>query len=211
MTSIDRPPAKGNLGPFALRADSAPPHPAKPGHLVIIPRSRRPHAEIQADPDLSDKAKRLAAYLDGRCLGFGKWAAWPKVSTIAAACGWKGEPSAFRKKAERAFRELIESGDVARPRLGELVAWHDAEGARSGLDWPGGLRRNLCRSAAVCVLGWKLAEAEERLPILTACDIPVASSGPAAPSSRLRMSHATPQICRMGTPRKCRIHRTFEL
>jgi hypothetical protein len=166
-------------------------HPAGSGQ-VVIPPSRRSLAEIQADDGLSNGAKLLARYLDGLCLSHGKWAAWPKVSTIAHVLGWGGEPRAFRKRVERAFRELIESGDVTRPRLGELVAWYDAEGAGKGLGWPKGLRRNLFRSAAICVLGWKVAEAEASPPILTACDIPVASSNPAEPSRAAE--------CRIGHP-----------
>jgi hypothetical protein len=190
--SLHRPPAKGNLGPVALRTEQPDP--------PIIPPSRRPLSEVLADPSYSNGAKLLAAHLDGRCLSPGKWAAWPKVSTVAAALGWGNNPRAFRKRFERAARELIEGGDLARPRVGELVDWYDAVGGPQGLDWPKGLRRGLARSAAVCVLGWKLAEIEERLPSLTACDIPVASSGPSsvdpAPlnvaSDTPGMSHPTP-------------------
>jgi hypothetical protein len=179
MASIDRPSAGVHSGPIALRTAQAPTQPAESGY-PIIPPSRRPLSAIVADANLSNGAKLLARQLDGSCLAHGKWAAWPKVSTIADALGWVGDPRAFRKRVERAFRELIESGDVARPRLRDLVEWHDANGARKGLDWPKGIRRNLCRSAIVTILGWKLAEAEERLPSLTLCDIPVASSGPVA-------------------------------
>ena len=166
--------------PSLVEAFANPTHPAGNGPLVIPP-SRRTLAEIQEDDRLSNGARRLAAYLDGRCLAFGKWAAWPKVSTIAAELGWGGDPRAFRKRVGRYFRELIESGDVSRPRLGDLVAWYDAEGCREGFEWPKGLRRGLCRSSVVTLLGWKLAEAEAtKLPSLTPCDISVASNAPTA-------------------------------
>jgi hypothetical protein len=166
-------------------------HPAATGHLPVPP-SRRPLAEIIADPTLSSGAKLLARCYDGYCEAFGKWAAWPSALRVAEKLGWiSGEPGAYpttedrhraeraaRKRFERCNRELFDTGDVARPRLGDLVAWYDATGAGTGFDWPKGLRRTLCRSATITVLGWKLAEAEERLPSLTACDIPVASSGP---------------------------------
>jgi hypothetical protein len=183
-------PPKGNLGPIDVRTKVADP---------TIPPRRRPLAEILADPTLSNGAKLLARHLDGLCLAHAKWAAWPKVSTIAHALGWDGDPRAFRKRVERAFRELIQSGDVARPRLGHLVAWYDAEGERTGFAWPKGLRRNLFRSAAICVLGWKLAEAELALPKPPACDIGVASSQASPPlfappnvaCHTPEMSHAT--------------------
>jgi hypothetical protein len=192
MTTYHAPPAKGNLGPFALRTEDTSERTDPPPTHRIIPSSRRPLSEILADPNYSNGAKLIAAHLDGRCLSFGKWAAWPSALMIAEALGWiSAEPGAYpdpssrrraeraaRKRVERGFRELIEGGDLTRPRQGELVAWYDAEGGPMGFDWPKGLRRVLYRSKVVCVLGWKLAEAEKILPSLTACDIGVARAGP---------------------------------
>jgi hypothetical protein len=139
-------------------------------------------AQILADPRFSDRAKRYAANLDGRCKADGKWAAWPKVSTMADDLGWGGDPRAFRKRVERAARELIDAGLLARMRLGELVEWFDSEGAARGLTWPRELPRNLRRSAVVCVLGWRIPGPWLGQPILPRCDTNVASEPtPGAP------------------------------
>lgn len=137
-------------------------------------------AQILADQSLHDGAKRVAHYLDGCCRADGRWAAWPKVSTIAHVLGWGGDPEASRKRVARAFRELIGAGFLARVRLARLVEWHDQRGEVEGLAWPGTLPRHLRRSAMICVLAWKLPPAAGGLPISPRCDIDGASAAPEA-------------------------------
>ena len=129
--------------------------------------------------------------------------------------GLGGDPRAFRKRVERYNRELIDSGDVARPRLGDLADWHAAAGEADGLGWPKGLRRSLDRATVITVVGWKLAEAESILPSLTPCDIsgasiPPAGTPPAATdvaSDPPPMSHRTPP--EMSHPQNVRTQKHF--
>jgi hypothetical protein len=164
MTILHRPPAKGNLGPFDVRTEVAAGQP-KPPTL----------ADFLADPRLSDRAKRLAEYLEGCCRAEGRWIVWPKVSTMASALGWDKTSYGGRKRVERGLRELAEAGYLVRLNLRELVEWFDSEGASMGLTWDPRLPRGIRQSLKVCLLVGRITGASGRLPILTRCDTSVAS------------------------------------
>jgi hypothetical protein len=164
---------RGNAGPIDVRTDVADARPS-----ADTP-ARRSLAEILEAPRYTDRAKRLAAYLDGRCWGDDKWAAWPKVATIAADLGWDGTEWGGRKRVERAMKELADGGDLTRMNLRELVEWHDAQGASLGISWPAKLPRGMRLSLKVFVLSWRIPVAGRGLPILPRCDTSVASNGPA--------------------------------
>jgi hypothetical protein len=168
---VARAPVRDNAERPDLRADQPPPHPANPGH--VAPRS---HDDIQQDPRYSDRAKRIAASLDARCRAPGKWAAWPKVATIAADLGWDDSDYGGRKRVERGLKELVDGGDLTRMTLRELVEWHDSEGR--GLAWPKELPRGIRLSLKVCVLNWRIPAPSARLPILPECDTGVALNRP---------------------------------
>jgi hypothetical protein len=161
----------GKPGPIDVRTP-VPTDRGDPPSLRVFASKPRTLAEILADPELSDRAKRVAQYLDGRCRAFAKWWAWPKVSTIADALGWKAEHGA-RKRVERAFHELTESGDVGRCNVRELLEWLDVEGPTSGIAEPAGLPRHLRQNQKVCILGWKVGEARQGLPKPPQCDTSV--------------------------------------
>lgn len=157
-------------------------------HLEVAPQQppprpyRRSLAEIEADPRYTDRAKRIARYLDDRCRADWKWAAWPKVSTIASHLGWDATDHGGRKRVERGLKELIDGGDLGRLTLGDLVEWFDAEGQARGLDWPKELPRTFRLSLKVCVLNWRISPPSGKLPSLPECDsdVPVITAASAS-------------------------------
>jgi hypothetical protein len=170
---VDRPATAGEASPIAPRPEVADVRP--PGRTID---------DILRDPRYSDRAKRLAEYLEGRCKAPWKWVAWPKVSTVDHDLGWEGTRYGGRKRFERAVRELAEGGDLRRMTVRQVVEWFDAEGTSRGLRWDPGLPRTLRQSAKVCVLLWRVPGPAEGLPILTRCDTGVPSSPDQAPPER---------------------------
>jgi hypothetical protein len=198
MTILQHATTKGNLGAINVRTRAAgPQHTPTEGsigppristqdnHDALYKSTLRTELQLRSltlsdileDPGYSDRAKRLAAYLDGRCKADGKWAAWPSVPTIASDLGWDGTEHGGRRRVQRGFEELIAGGVLGRMRLGELAEWFEAEGESKGLAWPKELRRKGRLSAMVCILGWKMSG---NCPTSTVgCDSEVAPGDPA--------------------------------